>query len=139
MFETKEGMIKPIVYVGIVNSGRLLLVDYKNAPNPAKAGWWIPAPGLKFGEDPRECAEKVASELGIEIKELSLKDVESFVLPGGWHFICHYLIQTESEPGFNPNIKATKWVTPKQLADMKDIAHGKWEINVGMNFLGSCS
>jgi len=45
MFETKEGVIKPIVYVGIVQDGRLLLVDYKEAPNPEKKGWWIPRPG----------------------------------------------------------------------------------------------
>ena len=54
MFETKEGVIKPIVYVGIIKDDKLLLVNYKKAPNPAKEGWWIPAPGLAFGEDPTE-------------------------------------------------------------------------------------
>lgn len=135
MFETKDGIIKPIVYVGIVNDDRLLLVDYEVAPNPSKSGWWIPAPGLKFGEDPRECAEKVASDLGIDIESLSLEGIESFVLPGGWHFICHYLIQTDSEPKTGSNIRATRWVTTEQLEIMDDLAHGKWEIGVGMRFL----
>lgn len=136
MFETKEGTIKPIVYVGIVKEGKLLLVDYKTAPNPAKSGWWIPAPGLKFGEDPQECAEKVATELGIQVKDLQFKGVESFVLPGGWHFICHFVFQTDSEPTVGGNIKATRWVTPAELSEMKDIAHGKWEIGVGLGYLG---
>jgi ADP-ribose pyrophosphatase YjhB (NUDIX family) len=135
MFETKEGTIKPIVYVGIVNKGKLLLVDYKQAPNPSKSGWWIPAPGLEFGEDPLEKAQKVCEEFGINADDIKLHDVESFVLPGGWHFICHYVINTDAEPKTHPNVKSYRWVTAGELTEMKDIAHGKWEIGVGKGYL----
>jgi hypothetical protein len=135
MFETKEGIIKPIVYVGITNNNRLLLVDYKQAPNPSKAGWWIPAPGLEYGEDPREKTQKVCEDFGIVVEDLKIKDVESFVLPGGWHFICHYLVKTNSEPKPHLNVKSYRWVTRDELSEMKDIAHGKWEIGIGQSFL----
>lgn len=135
MFETGAGIIKPIVYVGIVKENRLLLVDYQQAPNPAKTGWWIPAPGLEFGQDPKEVAENVAREFGLEIDRLSLGDVESFVLPGGWHLITHFVIQTTSEPRAHDNVKAYKWVTADELREMPDIAHGKWEKAVGLSHL----
>ncbi len=135
MFETKAGTIKPIVYVGIINSNKLLLVNYKQAPNPTKSGWWIPAPGLEFGEDPKEIAEKVALDFGFKAIEAKLFDVESFVLPGGWHLICHYIINVKSEPNAHPNIKEYKWVTSDQLTPMSDVAHGKWEIGVGKRYL----
>jgi len=135
MFETKEGTIKPLVYVGIINGDKLLLVDYKKAPNPTKTGWWIPAPGLDYGEDPEEKAKSVAIGLGISDSEPKLLGVESFVLPGGWHMIYHYVIKTRSEPKIHDNIKQSKWVTADELAEMKDIAHGKWEIGVGQRYL----
>lgn len=135
MLETNEGTIKLIVYVGIVKAGRLLLVKYKKAPNPDKSGWWIPAPGLKFGEDPTERAKKVATDLGIQIDQIRLKDVESFVLPGGWHVIVHYLILTDSEPRLSQELEATRWASGEELVQMTDIAHGKWEIELGLRFL----
>lgn len=135
IFETKEGTIKPIVYVGILNNSKLLLVDYKQAPNPTKTGWWIPAPGLEFGEDPSEKAAKVAEELGVNVDSIELKRVESFVLPGGWHLIYHYVVKTQSQAVQHANIKNLKWVTANELSEMKDIAHGKWEIGVGKSYL----
>lgn len=137
MFETKEGVIKPIVYVGIVRGNKLLLVDYKNSPNPAKSGWWIPAPGLEFGEDPTEKAALVVAEFGFSDKKLKLQNVESFVLPGGWHLIYHFICHVEAEPKEHENVNQYKWVGVQELEAMKDIAHGKWEIGVGMSYLQS--
>ncbi len=135
MFETKEGVIKPIVYVGLVQADKLLLVDYVSAPNPAKNGWWIPAPSLEFGEDPSEKAESIVSEFGFSIEKLKLKSVESFVLPGGWHLIYHFVCRVSGDLKPTKNIKAYKWVTANELEEMKDIAHGKWEIGVGKSYL----
>lgn len=135
MFETKEGVIKPIVYVGIIKSGKLLIVDYFNAPNPSKSGWWIPAPGLEFGEDPMEKAESIVSDFGFSNNQLKLKSVESFVLPGGWHLIYHFVCNVTGELNPNENIKAHKWVTPKELEEVTNMAHGKWEIGVGKSYL----
>jgi hypothetical protein len=135
MFETKEGLIKPIVYVGIVNEDLLLLVDYLAAPNPGKAGWWIPAPGLQYGEDPFEKASKLAEDLGVKAESIQLHNVESFVLPGGWHLIYHYVIKTHTKQIQHSNIRDFKWVKAQELSEMTDIAHGKWEINVGRSYL----
>jgi ADP-ribose pyrophosphatase YjhB (NUDIX family) len=137
MFETNSGIIKPIVYVGIKNKNRILLVQYKESPNPSKSGWWIPAPSLEFGEDPKEIAENICKEFGFDTTDLKLFDVESFVLPGGSHIITHYNVNVTSEPKPHPNIKEYQWVTSEQLSQMKDIAHGKWEIGVGKSYLGA--
>lgn len=135
MFKTAEGTIKPIVYVGIIQDGQLLLVDYKNAPNPAKSGWWIPAPGLEFGEDPVEKAVGVLNELGYSNATPQLHNVESFVLPGGWHLIYHFVSHVTGEVTPGANIKSHKWVTAQELEGMKDVAHGKWEIDIGRSYL----
>lgn len=135
MFETKQGTIKPIVYVGMIQEKKLLMVDYKDAPNPTKSGWWIPAPGLDFGEDPSEKAAKVVEELGFEPASLSLHGVESFVLPGGWHLIYHFTCTVKGQPKANPNIKQHKWVSSEELKTMKDVAHGRWEVGVGTSYL----
>lgn len=135
MFETKEGTLKPIVYVGIINEDRLLLVKYKNSPNPGKSGWWIPAPGLSYGEDPAEKAASVLSELGFSNAKVQLQDVESFTLPGGWHLIFHFTCNVTEDVKLNENISAHKWVTSQELEEMKDIAHGAWEIGVGKAYL----
>lgn len=139
MFETKAGIIKPIVYVGIIRGEKLLLLDYVEPPNPTKKGWWIPAPGLEFGGDPKEKAEQVAGSLGIQIESISLHDVESFVMPGGWHLICHYLIKTSSEPKQSPEVRGFRWVSKDELMEMQDIAHGKWEKGVGLSYLEAAS
>ena len=135
MFETKEGVIKPIVYVGIVRNGKILLVNYKEAPNPTKTGWWIPAPGLAFGEDPTEKASELLKDFGFSGKNLKLHGVESFVLPGGWHIINHFVCEVVGEPKHHDNIAEYRWVTKQELEEMKDIAHGKWEIFVGKSLL----
>jgi len=135
MFETKEGNIKPVVYVGIINKNKLLLVDYKTAPNPAKSGWWIPAPGLEFGEDPTEKAIAILGELGYSGVQPRLHAVESFVLPGGWHLIYHFVSHVADDVAGGENINSHKWVTSIELESMKDIAHGKWEIDVGKSYL----
>jgi len=135
MFESKEGIIKPIVYVGIIKNDKLLLVDYKTAPNPAKSGWWIPAPGLEFGEDPSEKATSVLLEFGFTNAKAQLHDVESFVLPGGWHLIYHFVCKVTGDIKPTENVKSHRWVTSQELEAMKDIAHGKWEIGVGKSYL----
>lgn len=135
MFETNAGVIKPIVYVGIRNDNRILIVLYKESPNPNKTGWWIPAPGLHFGDDPKEKAEKVCIDFGIDIQDFKIFDVESFVILGGWHLITHIIVDTNSDPKPNSNIQEYKWVTSEQLSQMTDLAHGQWEIGVGKRYL----
>lgn len=134
MFKTRQGVIKPIVYVGMINKDRLLVVDYKVAPNPNRAGWWIPAPGLDFGQSPLEKAQSLVSELGFESSKIRFKDIESFTSPGGWHLIFHYVCGVSGEPKPNENIKAYRWVTSCQLEEVK-LAHGSWEADVGRSYL----
>ncbi len=137
MFQTEDGIMKPIAYVGIIKNNKLLLVNYKVPPNPAKSGWWIPAPGLEFGADPFEKARQICAEYGIKIDCMNLNGVESFVSPGGWHLIWHYIVRTDSEPQPNSNVKSYRWVTAEELSDLQDLAHGRWEIGVGKEYLGA--
>jgi hypothetical protein len=136
MFETKAGTIKPIVYVGLIQENRLLLVNYKTPPNPSKGGWWIPTPGLDFGEDPTEKATTLISDFGFSSDPLRLHGVESFVLPGGWHLIYHFVCPVAGEFKNHKNINDHKWVTLQELELIaKDLAHGKWEAGVGRSYL----
>jgi ADP-ribose pyrophosphatase YjhB (NUDIX family) len=135
MFETKAGVIKPIVYVGIIKKKKLLLVEYKRSPNPTRSGWWIPAPGLEFGEDPRQKALNVTQDLGCFAESLELQDVESFVTPGGWHLIYHYRVRILSEVTLAENVKRIRWVSAEELAEIDDLAHGPWEQGVGQKYL----
>jgi len=135
MFKTSEGIIKPLIYVGIIRDQKLLMVDYVEAPNPEKKGWWIPSANLKFGEDPTEIAANTVKALGFAPDKLKLHGVESFVLPGGWHLICHFVCEVSGDVNQGPNIKAHKWVSSDELAAMTDVAHGKWEISVGREYL----
>jgi len=135
MFETKEGVIKPIVYLGVIREEKLLFIDYVQAPNPAKNGWWIPAPGLKFGEDPTKKAETLLSDFGFSGTPPKLHNIESFVLPGGWHLIYHFICVVNMDIKPNKNIKTHKWVSADELENMKDLAHGKWEIEIGKSYL----
>ncbi len=137
MFQCAEGVIKPIVYVGIIKNQKLLLVQYHQPPNPNKSGWWIPAPGLEFGQDPMAAAVAVVNDLGLSSIEMKLQDVESFVTPGGWHLISHFVGATSDEPQIQGNIKAIRWVSAQELSDMNDIAHGKWEIEVGKSYFAA--
>ena len=136
MFESAQGIIKPIVYVGIVKEGKLLLLDYKKAPNPDRKGWWIPAPGLEYGGDPEKKALATAKDLGIEPESIYLIGTESFKNPGGWHILFHFRITTKSELMAHPNVNAGIWLTSKELGLRNDIAHGTWEISLGQDFLG---
>jgi ADP-ribose pyrophosphatase YjhB (NUDIX family) len=135
MFETPKGNIKAIVYMGILRDEKLLIVDYEKAPNPDKKGWWIPAPDLEFGEDPSERAAKLVKELGFSNEKLKFFQVESFVLPGGWHLIFHFICRVSGDLGHPPNIRASKWVGLADLAEINDMAHGKWEISVARKYL----
>jgi hypothetical protein len=135
MFETKEGPIKPIVYIGIINKDRLLLVDYRKPPNPEKPGWWIPAPGLEYGANPQEKVRQICADFGLTVKSLKFKENESFVSPGGWHLIWHYIVKTDGEPQPNSGVKSYRWVTLKELSEIGNMAHGQWEISIGKSYL----
>src|SRR5437868_182491 len=96
-FETKLGTIKIITYVSIIKNGKILLVDYDQAPNPAKMGWWIPAPEIQFGEHPEERVTQVLESLGLKDELAKLEDIESFETGTGWHLIFHYVVDTTKD------------------------------------------
>ena len=133
--ETNNGKIKPIVYLGVVRDGKILLVQYTTPPNPSRSGWWIPAPELVWGEDPTEKARQIQRELGLEQGKPVLSRVESFVTPGGWHLVFHHLLTSGSEVRKSKNIKDFLWVSETELLHMDDLAHGSWEKEVAQAFL----
>lgn len=137
MFRTEQGVIKPITYIGIIKDNRLLIIDYKEAPNPIREGWWIPAPPLEYGQSPEDGALQVLKSLGIEDGRPELKDVESFVTSNGWHLIFHYVAHITEEIKPNSNIKSYKWVSSNDLPEAQTFAHGQWERALARFFLES--
>jgi len=135
--ETKEGLLKLIVYVGLRRDGRLLVVDYETPPNPDKPGWWIPAPELAYGEDPMERAEKVAAQFGyVDAAGLRLMDVESFTMgEGNWHFIVHYVLDVSSDPSPGPEVRRWQWLAAGASPGPEGFAHRRWEEGLARRML----
>lgn len=134
--ETNEKKIKVVTYLGIVHQNRLLLVQYKVPPNPRrKSGWWIPAPEVGYGEDPKEKVQQQLALWNLQNSDSRLMDTESFVTPGGWHLLYHFHIKTTKANIIDANIESLQWVTKEELASMDDLAHGDWEKELGLSFL----
>lgn len=133
---TPNGTIKVIAYVEILKEGQVLLVEYRTPPNPEKPGWWIPAPELEYGEHPEDCALRVLKEFGLEGLELALRDVESFVMPGGWHLIFHYKAESARDIATSDAIVKHGWFGVQDLPEASTFAHGNWEREVALEVLG---
>jgi hypothetical protein len=134
---TANGALKLITYLGIRNRGQLLLIDYVVPPNPDKAGWWIPAPELGYGDDPYELAQAEAGRLGFSDVNPHLMDVESFTMgEGNWHFIVHFVLDVSGDPVPSDNIRRWKWAAPSDLPDASSFAHKRWESELAKRMLG---
>ena len=136
-FQTSEGLLKLIVYVGLRRDGKLLVVDYETPPNPDKQGWWIPAPELAYGEDPMERAEKVAAEFGYpDAAGLRLMDVESFTMgEGNWHVIVHYVLDVAADPTPGANVRRWQWLPAGGSPGPEGFAHRRWEEGLAQRML----
>ena len=53
----------------------------------------------------------------------------------GFHF--HFTAQVRGELQAHENVLEYKWVNAQEITDMKDVAHGRWEVNVAKSFLSS--
>lgn len=133
---TQDGVLKLIVYVGIRRNGRLLLVQYQQAPNPDKQGWWIPAPEVPYGEDPEEQAARAAAEFGFEGAKPRLMNVESFTMGGGnWHVMVHYVVDVDSDPKNTGMLREWAWFAADALPAPAAFAHGRWEVGLATDML----
>lgn len=84
--------------------------------------------GIVYGQDPDQRASQEVRELAVSANENpKLLGVESFVTPGGWHLLFKYLIREH------------RWVSELELRDMKGLAHGPWEAELGIQFLKTAS
>jgi hypothetical protein len=136
-FQTREGQLKLITYVGIRRGGRLLVVDYETPPNPDKPGWWIPAPEVAWGEDPMERAARVAAGLGYpDAAGLRLMDVESFTMgEGNWHVIVHFVLDVAHDPTPGPDVRRWQWLAPDASPGPEGFAHKGWEERLARRML----
>lgn len=117
--------VKLIVYVLVRKSGRVYLVRYKSPPN-GRAGWWLPAPELGYGEHPEDARDGVLKSLGLEGCPSRLAEVESFTTRD-WHLVFHYVVDADRDPSPGPEFESGQWFDPKSLPGPKDFAHGGWE------------
>ena len=135
-FETSEGVLKLIVYVAVVADGKILLVQYADAPNPSRAGWWVPAPEMTYGQGPDELAKEVLVQLGLDKCEPVLVETESFTSPGGWHCMFHFRAQPQQSVAPNKIYSAHAWFGADQLPPAEEFAHGEWERRLALRRLG---
>ncbi len=133
MFTTPQGVIKPIIYVGIVSQEKLLAVEYKTAPNPGKTGWWIQHRVLNLGKTPQRKRRKCLKN-SEPPSEVRLHGVESFVISDRWHLIYHFVIQAPLFEVRHSNIQNFKWVSASEIAEVA-WAHGSWEAAVAQSYL----
>ena len=136
-FETNEGVLKLIVYVAVVSEGKILLVQYDDAPNPDRGGWWVPAPEMTYGQGPHELAKEVLGELGLDTSTPELVETESFTSPGGWHCMFHYLAHPQESVAPNANYAKWDWFNADELPLAGEFAHGEWERGLALRRLGA--
>ena len=134
--QTEHGVLKPIIYLGAIGDGRLLIVKYKTPPNPEKSGWWLPAPEIAFGADPAEQTARLVLDLGLQLKRLRPEGVESFSVNGAWHLIFKYRADVEGEVK-DEDLVEHRWVTASNLPPASDFAHGNWEHDLCRFFIST--
>lgn len=106
------------VFLFVTRGDELLLGKYANVPEWERLtgldearrraygrGWTIPASHLKFGEDPREAARRVAREV-LRLPDLRVSEArvatEHYELPadpGATHYDVLFLVDAEAPPG----------------------------------------
>ncbi len=126
-FETSDGTLKLITYVSVVRRDAVLLVKYVTPPNPDKAGWWVPAPEIEFGQDPLETVGSVLGSLGLSGATPDLVETESFTVGGAWHLMLHYRVTTDMDPAPDATYDDCAWFAAADLPPAGDFAHGGWE------------
>ncbi|MEA2554631.1 MAG: hypothetical protein QOJ65_2807 [Fimbriimonadaceae bacterium] len=131
---TECGPFKPIIYLGAIGPGGLLIVKYKVPPNPEKQGWWLPAPEIGYGDDPSEELTGLVSDLGLSLKHQALIGVDSFIANGAWHLLFKYRVAVGGEVS-HENIAEHRWVKSDSLPTASEFAHGNWEVELCRFFL----
>lgn len=126
-YPTPDGELKLACYVGIIRDKKILLVDYKDPPNPKRRGWWVPAPELAFGTDPTEFAEKVVEDFKLHPMQVRFLSVESFVIGQSWHILFHHRAHVRGQVPPLPWINKAGWFGRHELPHPDAFAHGSWE------------
>ena len=117
---------KLVTYLMLKNGKKVFLVQYRESPNPKREGWWIPAPELKYGEHPEDCAKRIVTSLGIVDAKLAFQGVDSFVTKD-WHVMFYYTATTSDTPQPAQEYENGQWFDLDQLPEAKAFAHGGWE------------
>lgn len=123
---TAHGQTKLVTYLLLKSEHKVFLVQYKDSPNPKRHGWWIPAPELRYGEHPEDCAKRVLSSLGINLAKLESRGIDSFVTRD-WHVLFHYVAESEVQPTIGTEYEKGEWFDIDHLPDASTFAHGPWE------------
>lgn len=134
--QTEHGPFKPIVYLGAIGVNGLLIVEYKTPPNPDKAGWWLPAPEIRYGDDPAEEAAKLVKDFGLEARRFRPEGVDSFVANGAWHLVFKFRADVTGDVE-NENVTQHRWVSLETLPPAEEFAHGQWEHDLCRFFLST--
>lgn len=122
----EEKKPKLVSYLMLKNGSKVFLVQYRDSPNPNRKGWWIPAPELKYGQHPEDCAKEILASLGVSGSELKFHEVDSFVTRD-WHVLFYYTAEISKEPVLGAEYEKGEWFDVEHLPEGKAFAHGNWE------------
>ena len=136
LFETPNGKIKFVCYVGIIKDDRILLVEYENPPNPEKKGWHVPTLELNFGEHPEDQVKGILKDFGIRPGHIKLVNTESTLdSQRTWHMLYYFRVDTTDDLFRAKNVRRHGWFLANGLPHPIEQQHGKWEQNLALSFL----
>lgn len=98
--------------------GRVLLTKY----NPDVDRWWLPGQDVEPFTHPDEQARKVLDSLGLDIRGLEFRRVQSFRGRRGWHLAFDYLVDADGDPD-----SPAQWF---EVNSLPNTMHGDWETGV---------
>lgn len=121
--------VKLIATLSLLTGDSVAFVTYRRAPD-SEAGLFLPNDLLRNRESPDAAAKRVAREqLGIEVKEPQLFDVDSFDgNDGTWHIAFHFRADTGDARGVKGGEEVTslQWMPLDALPEKSKVAHKGW-------------
>ena len=121
--------VKLIATLSVLSGDSVAFVTYRHAPD-SEAGLFLPNDLLHSRESPDAAAKRTAREqLGIEVKEPLLFDVDSFDgNDGTWHIAFHFRAEVADAGGVNPgeDVTSLQWVPLDALPEKSKVAHFGW-------------
>ena len=126
---TTHSNVKLIATAALMSGDGVAYVHFDKSPD-SEAGWFLPNDLLKNLEGPYAAARRIAKEqAGVDVKDLHLVDVDSFVgNDGTWHIAFHFRgdIANRALAKAGQGIPRMQWFSVNALPPESQVAHKGW-------------